>query len=174
MKPTVSQRLDQLPDNTLIFRFSQTSSKAFYLPYTAPDQQSGTSRPHPARRDIQSIVERSMRETKMQKSVDLEGLERLVAVSRILKEGEAEVKTVEDRVTASMDEDRKLDGLVRLVMLAREWGEVDLSQWLCRTSTRLKRRTITLTCKFESMDCVRPTRLVSNVRSLQHAHRIAY
>jgi hypothetical protein len=48
-----------------------------------------------------------MRETKMQKSVDLEGLERLVAVSRILKEGEAEVKTVEERVKMMMDKERR-------------------------------------------------------------------
>jgi hypothetical protein len=48
-----------------------------------------------------------MRETKMQKSVDLEGLERLVAVSRILKEGEAEVKTVEERVKMMMNQERR-------------------------------------------------------------------
>jgi hypothetical protein len=48
-----------------------------------------------------------MRETKMQKSVDLEGLERLVAVSRILKEGEAEVMTVEERVKMMMDQERR-------------------------------------------------------------------
>lgn len=49
----------------------------------------------------------------MQKSVDLEGLERLVAVSRILKEGEAEVKAVEDRVREVMDQERRED-MVRL------------------------------------------------------------
>lgn len=48
-----------------------------------------------------------MRETKMQKSVDLEGLERLVAVSRILKEGEAEVKAIEERVKMVMDQERR-------------------------------------------------------------------
>jgi hypothetical protein len=58
------------------------------------------------------IVERSLRETKMKTSVDLEGLERLVAVSRVLKEGQAEVRMIEERMQSLVEEVGKIDRMV--------------------------------------------------------------
>ena len=49
----------------------------------------------------------------MQKSVDLEGLERLVAVSRILREGQSEVKVVETRLGETLKEEWEPDRMVR-------------------------------------------------------------
>jgi hypothetical protein len=49
----------------------------------------------------------------MQKSVDLEGLERLVAVSRILREGQSEVKAVEERLERTLKDEGRSDRMVR-------------------------------------------------------------
>ena len=103
--------MDDLPNNTLVFRFSSTSSKTYYLPNERDVDDQGLAAP--VQRDVRSVVERSLRETKMQKSIDLEGLERLVAVSRILREGQSEVKAIEARLEKTVHEEGMSDRMVR-------------------------------------------------------------
>lgn len=152
--------MDQLPDNTLIFRFSQTPSKAFYVPHSATEKQDAAAQLHPVRRDVQSVVERSIRETKMQKSVDLEGLERLVAVSRIVKEGEAEVTSIEDRLKALMGEDETRDDLVSPIRDRSGISRCSPTPHAHRPGSMPRKRISTVILTVGSQGCVRRMKTV--------------
>lgn len=98
--------------NTIIFRFANHPNKAFYQPLPSIDEGVSIAVRQSVRKDVKSIVERSLRETKMQKSVGIDALEKLVKLDVQLQACKSQVRHTMRTIEGLIEEQRRSDSLV--------------------------------------------------------------
>ena len=118
-----SDQIEQLPSNTLVMQFSLDPEKYFYLPM--PDAE-GTDHRN-AERDRLGSSRLAQDVGSLRNSADLESLERIVSLSRILMESKSDVANLETRLDRLLDQDRH--GQISKTISQREaWDDYLASQ----------------------------------------------